>query len=199
MLLLPLVIAVSIFVFLIAGALFSFLVLPLFCGRLRDPFAGGLFLKILLTPVYGALFFFLFWAFVFVHEQNASKDYWNYDGAYDWYRMPLEYPYELQMIDVIDEASIGVFAHAAGSVSKDISDIRRYYKQGPLVLGQCDRLRWDDSAKPSWFIFDCNTGHAQIFSTKDEYLSSIKKHGFEREPALLTVRENWDRYWASKK
>ncbi|UCG46978.1 MAG: hypothetical protein JSU94_15945 [Phycisphaerales bacterium] len=199
MLILGLVIVVLIPICLIGGVLLSFLVVPLFCPRLRESSVVGFFLKILDVPILAAFLFILFWAVVLVVERNAAKDYWNYQGAYDWYRMPLEYPYELRMIDSIDNAYLASFSAEAGVASKDISRIRRYYKEGFLVLGQCDDSCRAEPCRPSWFIFACNTGQVETFSKKEEYLQRIEKYGFEKEPELLTVKENWGSFWARKK
>src|SRR4030042_6792771 len=75
--------------------------MPLFCRSLTEAPVAGHFLKILLTPILGAFFFLLFWAVVLIEERIDSRDYWRHQGAYDFWRIPLEYPYELRMIDHI--------------------------------------------------------------------------------------------------
>jgi len=196
MLILGLVVVILIPICLIGGVVLSFLIVPLFFASLRGSSVGGFFLKILDVPIFAAFLFVLFWAAVLAVERNAAKDYWNYRGAYDWYRMPLEYPYELRMIDGIDNAYLASFSQEAGVAGKDISRIRRYYKQGSLVLGQCDDFYREERSQPSWFIFDCNTGRAETFTKKEEYLRAINKYGFEKEPRLPTVKANWDSFRA---
>ncbi|MHC4704124.1 MAG: hypothetical protein ACYTFQ_26485 [Planctomycetota bacterium] len=181
-----------------AGILASFLGIPVIYRIRRKACPIGFAAKSLLSLFFAVLFIFLFLATIACLELRLAKDYWKYPGAYDWYRMPLEYPYELHMIDDINDAGLRSWAEEDGTLSEDISGIRRYHKQGNLVFGQYVSRRIDRPPHTSWFTFDCNTGHVEKFLEKEDYLESIRMLGFEKEPNLLTVRENWEKYWSSK-
>jgi len=44
---------------------------------------------------------------------------------------------------------------------------------------------------PGWFSFDTKTGIAVEYNTEDEYQRGLKRVGFDEEPILLTIEENW--------
>lgn len=180
------------------GVLISFSGIPLIYKMRKKVCPIGFLRKSLLSVFFGVFFVFLFLAVIAGLESIHAKDYWKYAGAYDSYRMPLEYPYELRMIDDINDARLNSWAEEDGKVSKDISGITAYYKRDNLVVGEYVSSKWDSWAQTSWFTFDCNTGQVEEFSRKEDYLEGIKNLGFEKEPNLLTVRENWEKYWSSK-
>ena len=181
-----------------AGILVSFLGIPVVYKMRGKACPVGFAAKSLLSLFFAVLLLFLVLATTCCLELRLSKDYWNYPGAYDWYRMPLEYPYELRMIDDINDARLDSWAKEDGTPSEDVLDIRRYYKQGNLVVGQCVSQRMDSPPQTSWFTFDCSTGQAEKFIEREDYLESIRVLGFKKEPKLLTVRENWNDYWSGK-
>ena len=104
------------------------------------------------------------------------------------------------MIDVRDNASIGVWSYAsnAPSIKQEINGIRRYLKQGSILVGEADNTRFEGITNRSWFWFDTISGDDEVFTNRNEFLLAIGKLGFTNEPALLTVIENWDTFWANK-
>jgi hypothetical protein len=64
----------------------------------------------------------------------GSGNYWSYQGAFDYWRMPLEPPYELVMIDTQDDAAICKWKDGAAIVW----GIKKYEKRGSLVAGFCE-------------------------------------------------------------
>ena len=98
------------------------------------------------------------------------------------------------MIDTIDYAWIGVW-RAESELREEVQNIRLYCKRGPLVVGECYEGALDGEGVREWFIFDCGTGEVRKFAERSAYLEAVEGLGFEDEPGLLTVQENWDRYW----
>jgi len=133
-------------------------------------------------------------------SKEAEHDYWGNAGEFDSYRMPLEYPYELTMVDVRDYASIGVWSYAsnAPSLKQEIHGIRRYSKQGHILVGETDDDRFGGATNKSWFWFDCASGNATVFTNRNEFAVAVGVFGFTNEPALLTVEQNWDAFWANE-
>ena len=121
------------------------------------------------------------------------NDYYRYAGAFDSYRMPLNYPYELSMIDTIDCASIGKWQED----QLFVTGISHYYIRDSFVVGKIS----DECLSfygTMWFLFDTNTGKVTKFSTEEALHQAVEKLGFDEEPELLTVRENWDLYWENR-
>ncbi len=134
---------------------------------------------------------------IIFEETKTEHDYWKYQGLRDLWRMPLEYPYELVMADKLDNALIGIWKYAEEATgTAPISGISKYYKKEQIIVGEICRHSEDKNKK--WFSFNCGNGIGVEYKNKKEYLGAIKKLGFEKEPKLLTVRENWNRYWSAE-
>lgn len=90
-----------------SAALFSFGVIPLVYTLRKVPKEkrriGYVWRSLLTVLLGGVMTFSLVRAYVrwdIVESRTAELDYWGYPGQFDYYRMPLEYPYELAMIDL---------------------------------------------------------------------------------------------------
>ncbi len=189
--------AILIPICLVAGAFFSFGIMPHFCRSLRKSSVGWVLLKILLTPIFGAFLFILFWVVVFAVELHASKDYWNYKGAYDWYRMPLEYPYELTMIDRLDNASVDIWADSGVRKEVELDPIRKVCKYEGMLVGTTSYFHREIGREDtSWFILDLGTGSVEEFSSEGEFHDRLAERGISVPPNLVTLSEYWDSYWA---
>lgn len=117
-------------------------------------------------------------------------DYWEYQGAFDFWRMPLEEPYELVMIDVTDEAAISEWQDGTNIVS----GIRKYEKRGHLVAGYYER-EFFNSKESGWFLFDCASGRAEKFGTEQSLTETCATRGFSPPIQMKTIHENWTLYW----
>lgn len=120
----------------------------------------------------------------------TPNDYYNYAGDFDFYRMPLDYPYELSMIDMIDCAGISRWKEDKLLVA----GISHYYKRDNLIVGKisAECFAVDTSA---WFSFDTKTGRVEEYKTEEEFRRALKELGFDQEPELRTIQENWDLFW----
>jgi len=120
-----------------------------------------------------------------------SQNYSRFQGYHDYYRMPLEYPFELISFDSLKTMSIGVWQRDMHPLYVD--EIHALRKEGHLLLGMS--LSPDHSQARSYFIFDCRTGETQVFAARCEWSEALQQHGCAEPPELLTVREYWDSYW----
>jgi hypothetical protein len=122
--------------------------------------------------------------------EKDTDDYWNSRGAWDYWRMPLEEPYQLSMVDTMDDASISRWKN--GRVI--VGGIIKYEKRGKLVTGFCEKkqLRGNEN---KWFIFDCTSGSTEEFKSEEEFLHACETHGFSRPVNMKTIKENWALYW----
>ncbi len=142
--------------------------------------------KIQMPILVGIGAFFLVICGVLGYWEYLTYDYENYGGDFDYYRIPLDYPYQLSMIDEIDCASITVWKNDNHSIVKGIT---HYHKQENIVVGKisADCFLADKSA---WFSFDTTTGIAIKYETEEEYHQALKELGFNEEPTLPMIREN---------
>ncbi|MEN6335537.1 MAG: hypothetical protein ABFE01_14905 [Phycisphaerales bacterium] len=158
---------------------------PLEKRRRGVPFRSVIAVGFTVLFVPSTCIFLLFLSFA------GSDDYWNYRGAFDYWRMPLEPPYELVMIDVPDDASIQKWDNSDGPAI--IWDIVKYEKRGSLIAGFCE----DDRGlrQPAWFLFDCQTGTVSTFVDEQSLNNACTQDGFPLPLAMRSIRENWDSYW----
>lgn len=127
-------------------------------------------------------------------DSMYAQDYWRYDGVQDYFRMPLEPPYELVMIDTIDYASINVWKENSGS---QLSGITHYEKRGYLIFGERSN-EWIESQRTEedreWFIFDLSNGDKSLFESEEYFKAELASRGHENIK-LKTVLQNWNEYW----
>lgn len=123
-------------------------------------------------------------------------DYWSSQGDYDTYRMPLEYPYELFMIDEIRSATIRTWPGSKQGLWIDMYDIQKVFKQENLLFGETGH----SSGKGFiWFIFNCESGRLEEFKAEEEFWKRAKELGFLGEPKLIPIKEYWDSFWSNPK
>jgi hypothetical protein len=180
----------------VLGAILSFVVPVVYYGIRRTPaekrkrgfrFHCGfaVIFGILFAPAVCALLLFL--SFV------NSGDYWNHEGAFDYYRMPLEPPYQLSMIDTLDDAGISKWKEG----SQIVWNITKYEKRGPLIAGFREEER--TSREPAWFLFDCSDGAVSKFADEESLSRACAERGFTPPLAMRSIKENWDSYWKDPK
>ena len=89
-------------------------------------------------------------------------------------------------VDMIDCASITKWKED----NLLVTGITHYHKRENIVVGRISE-RCFLSDKSVWFSFDTETGIAVEYDTEDEYRQGLESLGFDDEPILLTVEENW--------
>ncbi len=116
----------------------------------------------------------------------GSDNYWEYQGAFDYWRMPLEPPYELVMVDTLGEAAIHQWKN--DSAPAILWGITKYEKRGPLVAGFYE-------GEHGWFLFDCTNGAIAKFTDRESFHKACTDKGFTSLPAMMSIRDNWHCYW----
>jgi len=124
-----------------------------------------------------------------------QDDYWRYEGAFDFFRMPLEEPYELQMVDALDAAYIGKWQESGTLIGR----IVRYERRANFLIGETtDESFPDRNSRPSgWFIFDLTSGHLCKYRSLSELREEAPSHGILPPFAFQSIKDNWDHYWAN--
>jgi hypothetical protein len=131
-------------------------------------------------------------------DESAPKDYWEYSGDSDYFRMPLEPPYELVMIDTLDYATIQGWQN---STERKLSGITNYEKRGNLIFGETSANQFESERIPQdnkWFIFDLSTGELNVFKVEAELIATLNNKGI-KDIKLKSVSQNWDEYWKNPK
>ena len=179
------------------------LILPFFYKKRNQDSSGKLraYKRILLSLLFAILAaivipfsFLLLGGVCLAIDSMYAWDYWRYDGVLDSFRMPLEPPYELLMIDTIDYASIRIWK---GDSLNQLSGITHYEKRGYLIFGERsnERLEFRRTEKDrEWFIFDLSNGDKSIFESEEDFAAELAKRGIENIN-LKTVLQNWKEYW----
>jgi hypothetical protein len=117
--------------------------------------------------------------------EKDLDDYWKSGGAWDWWRMPLEYPYELIAVGTTETGSIMEWETG----NQHVYGVTKFYKKGNLIAGEAS------SYQGTLFIFDCSNGTAFWYDNETEFREAMIKLGFDKETIFLTVEENMDLYW----
>jgi hypothetical protein len=153
-----------------------------------------------------------------VQQLSTADNYWESRGFGDWYRMPLEYPYELVTTQLDADADIRAWQTDRNIVRAVV----KYHKSGNLLVGEIDPHAFGlnaerttepleewyhrqdslykyyaENPRPSWFTFDCGTGKATVYDSHEDFVAAVHALGVEGEPELLSIRENWKLYWAN--
>ena len=126
---------------------------------------------------------------------NAPANFFTYDGFWDWWRIPLIYPYSLMAIDTLDNASLN--RHKGGPVEdpnhseeqvQEVADIISYAFDSHWLLFQRDNGK-------EWGLFNFATGKSLVFRSKQALLTSAKQRGYSGDRQLQTIQEGYDRYY----
>ncbi|MHC4585076.1 MAG: hypothetical protein ACYS3N_11130 [Planctomycetota bacterium] len=150
----------------------------------------GLLWRFLLTIIFPVIFVPTMCVVGIYLMEKDTDDYWKSKGAWDYWRMPLEEPYELSMVDTMDDASIGKWKNGRSIVW----GISKYEKRGTLVAGFCEKKQFRGKQN-KWFIFDCTSGSIEEFKSEEEFHQACETHGFSQPVNMKTIKENWALYW----
>ena len=146
--------------------------------------------RFILTIVFTVIFVLTMCIGIYLIIGIDTDDYWNSQGAGDYWRMPLEEPYELSMVETKNHAAIAKWKKGGNIVS----GISKYEKRGTLVAGFCEKNQFRHYEK-KWFIFNCASGSKEEFESEEEFLQDCETHGFSQPVNMKTIKENWTLYW----
>ncbi len=131
---------------------------------------------------------------------KAPQEYYTYFGYYDWYRMPLVYPFSMNSIDNIE------YGHLANeeninSLKTDFNDteqifccsIKRFTFDRTLFLGILTP-QYNDSVGVQYVMMEFNNGSTQYFDSKKELLEAAAQKNFNGSKDFISVREYWNKF-----
>jgi len=231
--------AIALLIFIAIAIITSIFVIPIYNKRIRIPrgrrpiirahrFFASIGLAFLITM---AIIITLFKDFSshkapqrIIKWLIAENSYWTSRGFYDWWRMPLEYPYELVTTNPWTDADIREWRKTKIIVYR----ITRYYRDNGILIGvhrtvnlkryadfleeslsytqseyyRDQILREIDSVKALavdhpdslYFIFDCKDGSVRDFENVDDLEKAIHEFGYNEIPVMESVYKNWRIY-----
>ncbi len=180
---------------LVVGALIMFAGIPLFyrlrrtpVGQRRIRFMAKLGLTVLFTLAFVSLM-----CIINIYDiKKDVDDYWKSRGGWSYWRMPLGEPYELCMVDTMEQGYIGTWKQD-GSI---LDNIVAFEQHDTLLAGATRTVvSGEQDEDVGWFLFDCGNGNLQVFTTLAEAQTVWYRSGFVMPAKMKTVREHWYYYW----
>lgn len=125
---------------------------------------------------------------------KAPEAFFTFTGCWDWYRIPLVFPYSLEAIDTLDRDAcllryIGgrVEDPNTSSVSLPLRITRYAFDRRYLLFrGETDG---------EWGIFTFASEQTRIFSSRPEMEHAASQSGFSGEMGLQSIEEGYDHYY----
>jgi len=136
----------------------------------------------------GCAFTILICGLNFYDMFGDADDYWKSKGGWHFWRLPLEEPYELRMVDSMEQGSIAAWKQADVLVAR----VLEYDQQGSIVVG----VRAGDSARQlEWFLFDTKTGESKRYQSRRDLEQESLSRGLALPLQMETVRTHWYSDW----
>jgi len=126
---------------------------------------------------------------------GAPANFFTYDGFWDWWRIPLIYPYSLEAIDTLDNASLN--RHNSGPVEDPNNSEEQVQEVYHIISYTFDShwLLFQRMGGKEWGLFNFATGKYRVFHSKQALLTSAKQHGYTGDMQFRTIQEGYDRYY----
>ncbi len=110
---------------------------------------------------------------------QIDESYFTGEGFRDWFRFPLVYPYEMEMIDGLDDGSI------AGGDAARITGITHCAFDARVLVGK---------SEDGWLLFEFESGELGSFTSKQDVMAEAVKRGFDPKIEILSVEEQFRRF-----
>lgn len=129
--------------------------------------------------------------------QSIDTNYFNSYGKEEWYRVPLVYPFSLNMISELKYASLKNDKNTnfeTGEYDSNIIENISYAAfDSNYLLCRIEKVintsPEDNKAEPDFVIFNLKTGKTERYSNFETMLSSAKKLGYKGREDLVPVSE----------
>ena len=118
----------------------------------------------------------------FVSEEELGQideTYFTGEGFHDWFRFPLVYPYEMQMIDDLNDGAI------TGGDAARVTGITHCAFDARVLVGKDG---------DGWLLFEFESGELGSFTSKEDVMAEAVKRGFDPELEILSVEEQFRRF-----
>jgi hypothetical protein len=129
---------------------------------------------------------------------KIDEQFFQYPGIFDWYRVPLRWPYEMHSIDTLERGFL--YRNTAGGKSDNpnvqcvgipgVLDITHYACDANLLL-----FRRETHAKTDWGMLTFDGEKTEFFDTEADMFSAAQARGWTGPSTLSNVKDNFDHYW----
>ena len=126
-----------------------------------------------------------------------SDDYYTYCGEWNYYRMPLVVPFEMNAIDDLDDGYITnelkTDLFLGGNQAKQLESgiIRFAFDESILIAEQ--KLTADTPAR--YIIFPFYGSHVEVFNSLSDMQANAKSKGFDLNTPMVSVRDYYMSLW----
>ena len=129
---------------------------------------------------------------------KVDRQYWEYEGFRDWFRVPIRWPYEIASIDTRETGHLR--QNTADGKSDDPNHQTKNLDLNNITHCACDshmllfRRAWEGSEQ--WGLFEFDTEVRETFTTDAQMWSRAKDHGWTGPATLSGVKDSYDQYWS---
>ena len=133
-------------------------------------------------------------------KATVPSDFYEWPGEWDFYRMPLVFPYQLIGSDTTDTLQLERFNGKDSIQKPNVSSDAVRRKTGLAII--LSHLSFDRSmilfmteGKKDFGVFSFSTGQVEFFSTEKELWETVRTRGFTGPNELVPVSIAFDNYW----
>lgn len=132
--------------------------------------------------------FFLMIGGCLASYQRCANDFACDRGFADYFRIPLQYPYQISSFDGLGDGCLATWQEEGSCI---LSGITQYAVKSPIMVGRIGPS-WDAPDRPErWFSFNFDTGEIRRYNSKEAFVAASQALGFEGEPAMRSIREHY--------
>jgi len=121
-------------------------------------------------------------------------DYWKYEGAYDYWRVPLGHPYQLACGDVTENCWIDKWEESESYSPDLVSGINEVTQVDSIVIG-LGRPTMTEDLTVRWFALNAITGDLQFYPDGNSFASALDSLGLDSIPRLKSIHRFIRDYW----
>jgi len=126
-------------------------------------------------------------------EQDLG-DYYRAEGSEEWYRWPVEYPFEMNTTHSPDGAYLSKWGDQRKTYLKGIT---HYNKIDSYIIGKATPRNTPKGIQ-KWFVFHLKQEDLIFFDSWDEIKDSLPNIGFKKTPEVLPIMEHYNIFSNSK-
>ncbi len=130
---------------------------------------------------------------------KVDKEYWNWEGDFDWFRTPVRYPYDLHSIDTPSAHGFlnrnihsGHSSEPTHDGQTKINDIEAYSTDSHFfVFHQIPR----DGTPEKWGIFAYLVDTTDYFKDEASMWAEAIRRGYAGPTTLESIESHYTNYW----
>jgi hypothetical protein len=116
------------------------------------------------------------------HTEKIDEDFFTDYGAWDFYRFPLAYPYQITMIDGTRDGGITTYNPEENVYFHIVTGITQCAFDARFLVGKND---------DGWFVFEFENKKTQPFDSKEEAITEAVKQGFDSKLEVMSIDEQY--------